>query len=300
MTQVGLFSSPNGKTGWVYHGIVVPRGAAGAWDGGGIASPGAAVGADGTVVVGFAAESSPNGGVDRTVGLATAPHPLGPFTKMLAPIASAAECKSYAAPTTGPCHDKCGCASMCDDVIMQSRPGGEIHLYYSSKTYQKGLGIHHRVSRTNGKSWSSSTIVLSMNASVTPTPGGGAPVETIAGKYFPELLGGKGAMVLIADGGPGWCLHAYVSAAPGDMEHFVAAQQPCLATHPPSGSAVGDWAEIQIAFVPVANGSVASVGFTLWDGKVAARGEGYTMTLYDLTLTNASGAASAAHAVAAV
>ena len=157
-------------------------------------------------------------------------------------------------------------------------------MYYSSKTYQVGLGIHHMISTNAGKTWSDPTVVLSMNASLTPTPGGGKPVETIAGKFFPELLGGKGAMVLITDGGPGWCLHAYVSAAPGDMERFVAAQEPCLATHPPSGGGVGDWAEIQIAFVPTASGDVASVGYTLWDGVAVKNGQGYTMTVYDLKL----------------
>ena len=40
--QVGVYSSGDGRTSWQYHGIVVPRGVAGGWDGGGIASPGAA------------------------------------------------------------------------------------------------------------------------------------------------------------------------------------------------------------------------------------------------------------------
>jgi len=34
-SEVGAFSSPNGKTGWVYHGIVIHRGKLGAWDGAG-------------------------------------------------------------------------------------------------------------------------------------------------------------------------------------------------------------------------------------------------------------------------
>ena len=44
-SEVGVFSSPNGKTDWKYHGIVVARGQPGGWDAGGVASPGAAVGA---------------------------------------------------------------------------------------------------------------------------------------------------------------------------------------------------------------------------------------------------------------
>ena len=44
-SEVGVFSSPDGRTGWVYHGIVVSKGPPGSWDGAGIASPGAAVAA---------------------------------------------------------------------------------------------------------------------------------------------------------------------------------------------------------------------------------------------------------------
>lgn len=158
-SEVGVFSSPNGKTQWKYHGIVVPRGQPGGWDAGGVASPGAAVSAEGTVLVGYAAESQTNGGTARAIGFASANHPLGPFTKHDAtPVASLAgkgssptwcvnkrttdsttclnaECASYAQPGHN-CSDPRGCGSMCDDVIMQSRPGGEIHIYYSTKSYQ--------------------------------------------------------------------------------------------------------------------------------------------------------------------
>jgi hypothetical protein len=126
-----VFSSPDGLTGWEYHGIVVPRGlpgrgagpsstadihlnvlnhsydrvylcarsaeigmqrqcrprpgpTPGGWDSGGIASPGAAAFADGTVAVGYAAENSPSGGRNRGIGLALAGHPLGPFVKQAA------------------------------------------------------------------------------------------------------------------------------------------------------------------------------------------------------------------------
>ena len=157
-SEVGVFSSPNGKTEWKYHGIVVARGQPGGWDAGGVASPGAAVSVDGTVLVGYAAESQADGGTARAIGFATAHHPLGPFTKHDAePVASLAgkqassptlanaqliphlalnaECASYAPPGHN-CTDPRGCGSMCDDVIMQSRPGGEIHIYYSTKSYQ--------------------------------------------------------------------------------------------------------------------------------------------------------------------
>ena len=48
------------------------------------------------------------GGINRGIGLAIAPHPLGPFTKQATPIASP--------------HSVCGGTGRCDDVIMQRRP----------------------------------------------------------------------------------------------------------------------------------------------------------------------------------
>jgi hypothetical protein len=56
--------------------------------------------------------------------------------------------------------------------------------------------------------------------------------------------------VLIADGGPGGSLHAYISKAAGDMQNFVAAKQASLATHPNTSSVVtkGDWANLQVRY----------------------------------------------------
>ena len=139
--EIGAYSSPDGFTNWTYHGIVVGRGPAGAWDGGGLASPGAAVAPDGSVVVGFAAEKSPRGGINRGIEVAIAPHPLGPFAKQATPIAD---------PST-----ICGGTARCDDVIMQSRPGGEMHIYHSVKGSGVGKhdrdGIRHRMSSDGGK-----------------------------------------------------------------------------------------------------------------------------------------------------
>ena len=83
---------------------------------------------------------------------------------------------------------------------MQARPGGEVHLYHSVKgsTAAPGDGIRHRVTLDAGRSWSESTLVLS-----TRLQPGHIPAETIAGRFFPGLLGGGGAMVLVTDGGLG-------------------------------------------------------------------------------------------------
>ena len=281
-----MFSSPDGRTGWAYHGIVVPRSAPGAWDGGGIASPGAAVAADGSVIVGHAGENSPGGGINRGIGVAVASHPLGPFVKESTPIAS---------PKT-----ICGGKGRCDDVIMQSRPDG-VHIYHSVKggCTPPGCGIRHRVSTDNGRSWSNSTLVLS--ATLQP---GHEPAESIAGKWFPEMCGGKGGMVIITDGCAGvGCLHAYISKTPGDMTNFVAATQPGLgpAEHPlfgPPGSITkGDWASDagQIGFIPDAADNVVGVTYSLWNGdrfrahreyhgRFAMTG-GYTHTVYRLNVS---------------
>jgi len=274
-TEVGVFSSSDGKTGWQYHGTVIARGVNGSWDGGGIASPGAAVAADGSVLVGYAAENSPAGGRNRGVGLARAAHPLGPFIKSLEPIAS---------PTT-----ICGGTGRCDDVIMQTRPDG-VHLYHSVKgsNVAPGSGIRHCMTRDNGKTWSNSTMVLS-----TTMDPGTQPAETIAGKYFPELLGGAGGMVIITDGGPGGMLHAYISRTPGSMVDFVPAAEATLDTHthPPGGSAMpGKWANMQIAFFPDVDGKVVSVGYTIWGSNPikSRRAPAFGMTMTVFALTNTS------------
>ena len=59
-----------------------------------------------------------------------------------------------------------------------------------------------QVSADNGKTWSQSTLVLS-----TTLQPGTNPAESIAGKWFPQMCGGKGGMVLICDGGPGDSLY---------------------------------------------------------------------------------------------
>jgi hypothetical protein len=198
-TEVGVFSSSDGMTGWVYHGvsvskcvrvecntvrwvgcrgcregwqltwwwsylcrgsqIVVARGPAGSWDAGGIASPGAAAAADGTVILGYAAENSPSGGINRGIGVAIAKHPLGPFVKQTTPIASP--------------HTICGGTGRCDDVIMQTRPDG-VHLYHSVKgsNVAPGSGIRHRMTTNGGESWSESKMVLSTHMQPSTDPAG--------------------------------------------------------------------------------------------------------------------------------
>lgn len=277
-TEVGVFSSPDGLTKWQYHGIVVPRGPAGGWDSGGIASPGAAAAKDGSVIVGYAAENSPSGGRNRGIGIAIASHPLGPFVKQVTAIAS---------PKT-----ICSGTGRCDDVIMQSRPDG-VHIYHSVKgsNVAPGDGIRHRMSSDGGKTWGASALVLS-----TKLQPGHVPAESILGKYFPTLNGGR--MVLITDGGKpcvslisACTLHAYVSKTVGSMTAFIAASGeigPSMfpGGAPPGPARPGGWANFQVAFFPDADGSVARVGYTLWQNNTVksrrAPAFGMTMTVFNL------------------
>jgi hypothetical protein len=277
-SEIGVFSSANGLTNWSYHGIVIRRGPTGNWDAGGVASPGVAIADDGTVLVGYAAESNSDGHLGtRGIGLASAPHPLGPFTKHIEPLAS-----PFA---DGICSQKATGAKgwvACDDVIMETRPGGEIHIYHSLKggAPPPGPGIRHMMSSDRGKTWGNSTLVLS-----TTLQPGTYPAETIAGRYFPSILGGRGGMVLITDGGPGFALHAYLSKVPGDMTSFVAAEQVELgATERPAK----DWANLQLEFIPGADHSLA-VAYSLYTGRKVWSQQhnntvgGYTHTVFQLT-----------------
>lgn len=284
-SEVGVFSSPNGRTNWTYHGIVLARGPAGGWDSGGIASPGAAVAPDGSVFVGFVAENSPRGGHNRGIGMAIAPHPLGPFTKNKEPVASPA--------------GLCGGAGRCDDIIMQARPDGEIHLYHSVKgnyaRYPHGGAIVHHVTKDAGKTWSEGTVVLEVESNGTGTV---LCVETIAGKFFPNALGGRGAMVLFCDGAPKVQLTAFLS--PNMSQGFQSGG--LMTAHPPDGRGPqppsptkGDWAVIQVAFVPDSKGDIVGVSYSRWTGEVVnmqnpkQSSSGYSHTIFDLKLQMPSG-----------
>lgn len=175
---------------------------------------------------------------------------------------------------------------------MQSRPGNEIHLYHSVKGGDccpaptgPGDGIWHHLSTDGGKTWQNAQPVLS-----TKLQPGTSPAESIAGKYMPGMLGGKGGMVIITDGGPGFGLHAYMSKSPGDMVNFVAAKQPLITEHPSAtGMRPGQWAASQIGFVPDADGAITGVSFSLYtDAKVYSQRHrmmelGYTHTIYNFT-----------------
>lgn len=83
-SSIGVFSSPDCEH-WRYHGIAVPKGHRGDWDGGGAASPGASV-FGGRFYVAYSGRENPDGSGHRWMGLAVADDPLGPFDKLPEPI----------------------------------------------------------------------------------------------------------------------------------------------------------------------------------------------------------------------
>jgi hypothetical protein len=73
-----------------YEKEVVPKGPEGSWDHGGVQTPGAAIAADGTVVVAYCGFAAQNSSADSSIGVAVSPHPNGTFVK-LGPIANTVE-----------------------------------------------------------------------------------------------------------------------------------------------------------------------------------------------------------------
>ena len=126
---------------------------------------------------------------------------------------------------------------------------------------------------------------------------GTTPAESIAGGWFPEMCGGRGGMVLVTDGSPAPAgeVHAYVSANPGNMSHFVPAAEQWITEHPPYGAkgslTKGDWASAagQIGFIPAANGSVVGVTYSLNTGVYVREHRemsmGYTHTVFNMTVS---------------
>lgn len=284
-SEVGVFSSADGVTDWQYHGIVVHRGPAGAWDAGGIASPGVTVAADGTVLLGYAAEPKDGGAGNRGIGVATASHPLGPFTKEEQPAALAI----------------CGGTGRCDDVIMQAAVGrtgsasDTVHLYHSLKGSSTIAGcappvarncIRHLTSIDNGATWEDQGVVLSRNGTM----------ETIAGKWFPASHSGTGVdvgrMVLVTDGGgePGEPNGGLTPFYSEDFHMFAATDPAVVTAHPPLGKRPGDWANLQIAFLPDREGRVRHISYTLYTKQQVysahhkSMDRGYTHTVYSLSL----------------
>ena len=142
-TNVGVFSSADGRHNWTYHGIVIARGPSGAWDAGGIASPGATVVGD-SIFVGYAAEPLDGGAGNRGIGVAVATHPLGPFAKQAKPVAL----------------DICGGSGRCDDVVMQTEQRVEgVGTPVGGGGYGEGGVTRQRNASSAGTAGNTTTVV---------------------------------------------------------------------------------------------------------------------------------------------
>ena len=127
-SEIAAFSSADGLSGWQYHGIVAHKNTSAA-DAGGLATPTAVVrragggGGGGTdsVLLYFAYEGLPEGGGPRGIGQASAPHPLGPFTRL-----------PPAAPAPAAWHRPMGPGGILDDPQVFDY-GGAYHMFHSRK-----------------------------------------------------------------------------------------------------------------------------------------------------------------------
>lgn len=144
----------------------------------------------------------------------------------------------------------------------------------------------HHYSTDGGTTWSNATVVLTRL---------GSRMETIAGSWFPTLLNGTGAMVLVTDSSAG--MTPFVSARmDGGFEpvspRILRAHPPDPRGDDPAPPKPGEWATGQVAFVP---GSpdlpIARISFAEWQAIEVHSGEhnltsrGYTHTVYEFSLS---------------
>lgn len=73
-------------------------------------------------------------GKNRGIGIARAKHPLGPFVKSAAPVASPS--------------GLCGGSGRCDDVVMQATDDDMLHLCHSVKNSDVASGAAHQLQTT--------------------------------------------------------------------------------------------------------------------------------------------------------
>ena len=186
--EIGAFAASSIMGPWTFAGVVAHRNTSLA-DAGGLATPTAIVRAsDSAVLLYFAYEGLPVGGGLRGIGGAVAMHPLGPFTRLAAPVAEA----------PAGWHRPRGPGGIFDDpeVIFYS---GRFHLFHSRKHVDDlnctagvaGTRREHCVEwRTSldGETWTRQGVL-------SPAPASGPAMdETMSARIYEQQL------VLITDG----------------------------------------------------------------------------------------------------
>ena len=144
-TSIHAFSSPDCRT-WHYHGELIRHRQPGAWDFGGVATPGA-VCLDGCIHVFYSGRTNPDGSGPRHIGMATATDPGGPFVKAEEPVLRS---------THAGCH-------LDDPAPVPSADGDGIDLYFRQADHHRpppNYSIRLTRSRNGGKTWSAPVTVL--------------------------------------------------------------------------------------------------------------------------------------------
>ncbi len=156
-TSVHAYESADGRS-WDYRGEVLPRGGTGAWDAGGVATPTACV-TGGRILVAYSGRGRPDGAGPRSIGLAAATTPSGPFVRRTDPIVS----------ETG----------QLDDPILVAVPGeeGRVLLYYRRADPRGRYTVSLCESRDGGRTWTPPEVVLRATGDVRA-------IEPLDGKWI--------------------------------------------------------------------------------------------------------------------
>jgi hypothetical protein len=190
-TTIHLFSAaadaPLGP--WQYESEVLPFPTdPAAWDAGGVATPGAALmSADGTVALVYSGRQHHDGSGRRSIGLATAPHPKGPFTRRGAFVWTVSDSHVFD-----------------DPQLVSHEPSGRLLLLHRRSSYADGTYQVLRSAFSSNESlatagvsrgWSAPETVLASDSDVRAR-------EPFDAKWIPKGSAGGGSdgrLVLITD-----------------------------------------------------------------------------------------------------
>eukprot|EP01052_Picozoa_sp_SAG31_P032048 SAG31_NODE_3470_length_4235_cov_1.596712_2_plen_1063_part_00 len=275
LSSIGVFHSADGLHNWTYGGIVVPRGAAGSFDAGSAATPGAAY-IDGKVVISYTGEN----GIGSPCGIAVAISSsggLGPFVKQRRPVAT---CGNPAAGGVGGGWENIS-DSCCDDSMLAVDPHdiATLHMYHSYKGHNNNAGhtmhwtpclqlspdathcIVHTISRDAGMSWGPGTAVLHNPLHNL--------METMDARILPD---GRVVVIVDRENPHGWHdsigLDLPVYIASNTSSPFVPAIPPTLESSVQFDNITGGFGPAcgpQVATIADANGTIIALSTAQFD-----------------------------------
>ncbi len=145
-TTIHVYSSDDGLH-WRYEREALSRGARGAWDAGGVATPGACVVGD-QVWLAYSGRQFRYGGGHRYIGLAQSADPLGPFKRRGEPLLTA----------DGHLDDP--------QLVVDPRDACRVQLYYRLADPREGYLILCVETRDAGARWSAPRVILRCEGNV--------------------------------------------------------------------------------------------------------------------------------------